>query len=374
VKGSIRKRGTSSWELKFDLGRDHETGRRKVQYVSFKGTKRGAQLKLASLIAAVGSGDFVEPSKVTVAAYVEQRIAAWAAAGRISQLTTEIYRRLLKDYIRPHLGATPIQKLTPADIEAWHHVLRAKISARTVGAAHRVLSHACKDGVRHGLLSKNPVALESPPKVTASEVQVVPRERIGELVEKLRGRDLYAPAIVALFAGLRRGELLALTWVDIDLDRGAIRVTKALEETSAGIRIKKPKSAAGERSVSLPQIVSDALREHRRHQLEFRMALGAGRMPDDALVFPTFDGKPQSPRNFSKRWAWFAASIGHADLTFHALRHTHASSLLAAGLDVVTVAKRLGHRPDVCLRVYAHTIEQTDRAAAAAIDAALAGL
>ena len=113
----------------------------------------------------------------------------------------------------------------------------------------------------------------------------------------------------------------------------------------------------------------------RRAQLEVRIALGLGKLPEDALVFPAFEGGPQSPRAFSKAWSSEAARLGLADVTFHALRHTHASQLIDAGVDIVTISKRLGHAsPNVTLAVYAHLFQRSDDKAAQAINAALANL
>jgi integrase len=196
--------------------------------------------------------------------------------------------------------------------------------------------------------------------------------------EALRGiaRAMYARAITSLFTGLRRNEMLALRWRNTDLDAKVIRVREALEETRGGVRVKLPKTKAGRRDVSLPEIVVDALRDHRRQQLEFRMALGVGKLPEDALVFPApLKGGYQSPRAFSKEWARLAKSIGFEGISFHALRHTHVSQLIDAGIDIVTISKRLGHaKPDITLRIYAHLFTKADTKAADAINAALKGL
>jgi len=154
-------------------------------------------------------------------------------------------------------------------------------------------------------------------------------------------------------------------------------LAQALEETKAhDIQVKAPKTKAGRRDVSLPAIVVDALRDHRRQQLELRMALGAGKLPDDALVFPaTLKGGCQSPRAFSKEWADVAESIGMPEVTFQALRHTHTSQLIDAGVDIVTISKRLGHAsPNITLKVYAHLFRKDDSKASDAISAALAEL
>jgi integrase len=118
-------------------------------------------------------------------------------------------------------------------------------------------------------------------------------------------------------------------------------------------RFKTPKSRAGRRDITLPGILVAVLREHRKAQLELRVRLGAGRLHDNDLLLADIDGNPISPTAFSTRWGEFAERIGMPGLTFHALRHTHASQLIDAGVDIVTIAKRLGHaKPDITLRTY----------------------
>ena len=228
--------------------------------------------------------------------------------------------------------------------------------------------------MRNDLIAKNVARLQGAPAVDDEEVQIVAKERINELVGKLRGRATYARAITSLFTGLRRGEVLALRWMNVDLDGKLILVREALEETRAhGRQVKAPKTKAGKRDVSLPEIVIDALRDHRKRQLELRVALGLGKLGDDALVFPpTLKGGYQSPRTFSKDWAQVAASIGFAGLSFHGLRHAHASQLIDSGK--VDISKRLGHAsPNITLKVYAYLFRKDDSKAADAINATLAG-
>ena len=221
---------------------------------------------------------------------------------------------------------------------------------------------------------KNVASTERPPKVDhEDEIQIVEEHRLKEMLDKLRARAIYPKVILSLFAGLRRGELLALRWCHINLDRKVLQVREALEETKAhGVQVKAPKSRAGRRDISLPDIVVDALREHRKAQLELRFRLGLGKCDNDFL-FPTLEGTLPSPRAFSAEWADVAASIGMPDITFHALRHTHASALIDAGVDIVTISKRLGHSsPNITLKVYAHLFREKDDKASAAINDALA--
>jgi integrase len=118
--------------------------------------------------------------------------------------------------------------------------------------------------------------------------------------------------------------------------------------------------------------IAKLLREHRIRQMEQRLALGLGRLEPDALVFSEMDGKPLSPRALSGAWRRTCVALGIPRVTFHALRHTHASALIAAGLDVVTISRRLGHaNPTVTLNTYAHLFSKSDTLAAAAIEAAM---
>jgi integrase len=369
--GNITRRGAHSWRIKYEAGeRDPLTGKRRTRFVTVRGTKRDAQTKLRELLTEIDKGSYVEPSKLTVAEHVRARVIHWEAAGEISAKTAERYGELIENQIVPHIGDKTLQKLKPADIESWHTALRTNgrkdgkggLSARTIGHAHRVLSKALRQAARHDLVAKNVAADEGAPKVDADEVVILTDDQIAELLTKLAGRAIYSRVIVALFTGVRRGELLALRWSNTDLDAKIIRIREALEETKAhGIRFKRAKTKNGRRDVTMPDIVVDALREHRQRQLKLRMALGLGKLPDDALVFSVLDGGPQSPRGLTGDWADVAASVGMADITLHALRHTHASQLIDAGVDVVTISKRLGHAsPNITLQIYGHIFRKRD--------------
>ena len=185
---------------------------------------------------------------------------------------------------------------------------------------------------------------------------------------------IYPKAVIALFTGMRRGELLALRWGSIDFERKIISVKEALEETDA-IRFKAPKSATGKRDITMPDVVLDTLRALRKQEQERRLALGLGKLTDDLLIFTRLDGSPQSPLTLSKEWRKAATSAGLSGISFHALRHTHASALIDAGIDVVKISKRLGHaNPTITLTIYAHLFAKREDKSAQAINEAVAAL
>jgi integrase len=367
MRGHLRERSPGHWAIVIDV-RDPQTGKRKRKWHSFKGTKREAQMERAKLIASIGKGDYIEPSKTTVADFVRSRIDQWEASTEISARTAQRYRQLLSNQIEPHIGAMALRKLRPLHIEQWHSALRGTCASRTVGHAARVLSKALADAQRNDLVTRN-VAREVPPPRAQESERVIVRD-VPALVAELPRWRHSTVAMVALFTGMRLGEVLALRWSCVDLDRQVIKVREALEQTGRfGVRFKSPKSKAGTRNITLPDVLVAALREHRKTALELRLQLGAGRLPDDALLFASIDGQPLKPNQVSVEWINFARDIGMPDVTFHSLRHTHASALIAAGVDIATIAARLGHaRPNVTLQVYAHLFAKDDSKAAAAIN------
>jgi integrase len=266
----------------------------------------------------------------------------------------------------------------------WHTTLRTKgradgkggVSLRTIGHAHRVLSKALTDAAKNHLVASNVSKLEAAPKVPDEEMVIVRDVRAFAARLKASAGRLYVPAMVSLFTGMRRGEVLALRWGAVDLDRKVVRVIEALEFTKAhGIRFKAPKSKAGRREITMPDILVDVLREHRKAQLELHLMLGVGRLRDEDLLLADAESAPLSPGAISAAWSDYVGSkqIGMPEVSFHALRHTHASQLIDAGVDIVTISKRLGHaKPDITLRVYAHLFNRDDGKAAAAINAAMA--
>lgn len=368
MRGNITRRGKNSWQLKFDV--PSVNGKRQQRYATVRGTYKDAQKELTRLLGAADEGALPDPSTSTVAEYLR----AWLDTMHgLSPKTLERYRELGDRQIIPHLGATKLQKLAPEQVQQWHSTLIADgLSARTVGHAHKVLRSVLQCAVKNRRLARNVASIHSPPKVEEDEIEILSADQIADVLTKLASHALYPIVALALATGMRRGELLGLQWGDIDLDAATLRVERSLEETSAGLRLKSPKTKSGRRNITLPAEAIARLRAYKIEQMQFRLAVGANKIEADTLVFTDLHGKPLKPHTVSRAWRRVVAAKKLPEVTFHALRHTHASVLIRKGVDILTISRRLGHyKPSVTLDVYGHLISGADKAAADAIGGVL---
>ena len=232
--------------------------------------------------------------------------------------------------------------------------------------ASRLPSTSPQLAVENGTLARNVAAIRKAPAVEEQEIEILSADQVASVLDGLRDHWLHPIASLALATGMRRGELLALQWSDIDLDGANLQVERSIEETRSGLRVKPPKTKRGRRNIDLPAEAVAMLRVHRKKQIELRLALGQGGQP--TLVFSAVEGGLMSPDNFSRDWVRLCRAKKLPRVSFHALRHTHASVLIQAGVDILTISRRLGHyKPSVTLDTYGHLIKGADAAAAKAI-------
>jgi integrase len=376
MKGHIRRRGEHSWEIKFDAGRDPVTGRRRTRYVSFKGTKRDAQIEQARLIAEYAAGVSVDPSKITVAEFLDRWDRDFAAVN-VTPKTRERYRQIIKNQIVPHLGQVQLQKLQPTHLAEIYGKLQtdAGLSPRTVGHVHRLLHQALAHAVTWRAAQQNAAAFVKPPKVDPPEIAILTPDQTGRLLRHVEGRTLRPIVSLALATGARRGELLALRMKDFNPDAGTIRIERSLEQTKAGLRFKSPKTRNGKRTIGVPPFIVAELRAHIVQVQARRLALGMGGAGGDDLLFPRLDGQVRHPHWLTQKFALAMAALRIEGVTFHSLRHTHASQLIASGMDALTISRRLGHgSAAITLTVYGHLFGNTDAKAVELMEAMFSGL
>jgi integrase len=375
MSGHIRRRDENSWELKFDAGVNPLTGERKTRYHSFKGTKRDAKIELARLITQHEAGQSVDPSKTTVAEFL-RRWDDWAGA-HLSLKTLERHRTAIRHNITPHIGALPIQKLRPVHLVELYRKLQQSggqnkrpLAPRSIAYVHHLLHRALGHAVVWNVISQNVATVVSPPPAPDAEITILNPQQIGTVLAHLNGRTLRPIVSFLLGTGARRGEVLALRWQDIDFDKATVRIERAVEQTKAGLRIKAPKTKAGKRTIAISPWLLAELRAHHTRQQELRLKLGMGRAAGADLVFARWDCEMRAPHWLSQKFAQAMAEL-RIDCKLHGLRHTHVSQLIAAGLDVLTISRRIGHAsPAITLNVYGHLFSNTDAKAAEIIEAA----
>ena len=377
MRGSIQRRGKNLWRLVFDLERD-QTGRRRQKVVSFKGTRHDAEREVARLIVEIQHGGFIDPGKLTVAEYLERWLSDHAAL-RTSPKSFERYCEICRQHIIPALGSRRITKLHSMHIQTYYaEALKSGrlngnggLSKRTVQHIHRILRMALQQAVRSQILARNPTDAVDPPKPERKEIIALDEEHIGALLEAAFGKSIYVPILLAVTTGLRRSEVLALRWCDVDLSRATLAVRQSLEQTKSGLRFKSPKTERSKRAIALPSITVDALRLHRLEQAELKLKLGIG-WDETGLVCARYDGEPRSPHAFSRAFARFVEKIDIPHITFHGLRHSHATQMLRHGIHPKVAQERLGHSTiATTMDLYSHVDRSMQEDAAIRIDGAI---
>lgn len=304
----------------------------------------------------------------TLSKYLTTWLADYAKPN-VTGKTYERYERIVEQNIKPHLGHIRLCDLKPMEIQRFYSLLlregRKKgggLSPLTVQHVHRLLRKALHQAVRWEILDRNPADGADSPRVPRKEMHALDSHGVARLLGLLQGHKLYVPTLLGLTTGMRRGEICALRWSDINFEGRVLRVARSLQQTRAGLEFKEPKSARGRRNIQLAQVTIDALKAQRE----------AHDTGDSGLVVCRPDGTPYPPDQLSAEFHTFARRNDFA-IRFHDTRHTHASLLLRDGVPVNTVSQRLGHaEPATTLNVYSHVLPGMQEEAAARVDAMMA--
>ena len=298
----------------------------------------------------------------------------------LARKTPGALREIVTLHLIPALGAIPLAKLAPVHIQrttrrplpSGRRDGSGGLSAQTVVHHARVLSAALRRARALRLIATNPIEETSQPKVQRQEIEALEPAEAAALLTAARRTRMFPLIFLALATGLRRGEILGLRWSDVDLARRTLTVAQSLEQTaSGGLALKSPKTKRSRRTIALSPAVVEELQAHRAKQAAERLALGMGRDPA-GLVFTGIDGDPLRPDGITWRFAKLVKLAGVKRISFHGLRHTHATDLLRAGVHPKIASDRLGHSSiAVTMDIYSHALPALQEEAAQRIDAAL---
>lgn len=400
-EGSITKRKDGRYQAAAYVYRPDGTRVRKFVYGK---TRHEVSGKLTEMQEKTRQGIPAATSAMPLEEYLTYWLRAVAAA-RLKPSTLTSYEIMTRNYIRPALGRKRLNRLSPADVrrfladfrdaclcclrgtdasrpesERWCCVkgrcCQRRPSARTVQYVHAVLRSALQHAMREELVARNVARVVETPQVARQEVQPLERGEARMLLKAARQHRLYALWLLLVSVGLRRGEVLALAWGDIDLSRRQLRVRRNLQRIKKELVFGTPKTARSLRTVALPERCVAALRQHRALQRAERAAAGPDweplpHQPAD-LVFTTPTGRPTDPRSLNRMLVVLCRKANVRSVRVHDLRHTCASLMLEQGVDARTIMETLGHSTiTMTLDTYAHVMETTLKAAAVCMDDAL---
>jgi len=357
------------WQLIIELGRD-ETGKRRWKYESVHGTKGHAKKVLRQRLNELEAGTFIEPTDLTVAEFLRSWHADHARH-HLSARALESNGYTLERHIIPGLGGHKLAKLRAMHLEAYYsEKLDSGLAASSVRKQHDIVHSALRHAVAMQLLATNPADVVVPPRPKRSEMKVLDDAQSAAMLRAAEGTGLYMALMLALGTGMRKGELLALRWPDVDLEAGTLTVNQTLQAAFGELHFKEPKTAKSRRRITLPGIVVDALRAHRAEQAKKTLAREPGYALSD-LVLAAPRGGPWWPYNFDRMWRKFKTRQ-KLEIRFHDLRHTSATQLLKAGVHPKVVSERLGHASiGITLDTYSHVMPGMQEEAAEKIDAGL---
>ncbi len=371
MRGHIRKKGEHSWQITLDTGTGPDGERRRYFETVHSTRKSDAQKRLNELLVNLEKGIYTPPGRLTLGEYLRRWLKDYVQPN-LSPRTAEGYEHICNHYFLPSLGNIKLGGLRPEHLQHYQsEKLSGGLSAQTVRHHYMVLHRALQTAVEWGLLARNPADAVKPPHAQAVEMQTWDEDDIGSFLEAARPTPYFALFHTAFFTGMRRSELLALRWCDLDLLLCQAYVTRSLHVLKGGrVVVRQPKTAKGKRMIALSPLAVSVLREHQEKQRLDRAMLRIS-LKDADLVFSDFEGKPLLPNTVTHAWIKLVRRTGLKPIRLHDARHSHASILLRQGVHPKIVQERLGHASiQVTLDTYSHVAPGLQEAAAARFDQA----
>lgn len=355
MKGSIRSKGKTSWQIQVYTtpGKD---GKPRRYFETVRGKKGDAQRRLNELLVSMDKGVYTPPGKMTVA----QLFDAWQngyVKTNCGLRTIEGYRSICERHLIPEFGGLTLKQLTPQVIQRYYGKACQKLSKRTVHHQHRVLSECLKYALRQGYLGLNPCEMVDAPSPAKKMMRTLTPGEVESLLNAGNDSYYYPLIYTAVSTGLRQAELLALRWRDIDLDMCSISVNQTLYKRGGVCHFKEPKTAHSRRRVAMTPKLALFLREYRSSR-EWQYIQAGRILSIDDIIFTSFRGEPLNPSVITHNFQRIAAQVGIKGVRFHDLRHTFASIMLLRGAKPKVISEALGHSSVAfTMDVYSHIIE-----------------
>lgn len=360
--GTIRQRPDGRWEGRYSAGRDPGTGKL-IRKSIYGKTEKEVSQKLRKIGVEIEDGTYQEPSKMTVAAWLDVWMAEYN--NHTAAASVKTYNSHIKNHIKPGLGALKLQKLSIPDVQRFCNDLCQRkekpLASKTVNVIHGVLHKALDQAAELGYIRVNPSDRTKLPRIVKPEIKPLDDNDIKSLlaaIEENRFRNIF---ITALFTGMRESEVVGLTWDCVDYEQGTIRVYRQLQKveneyTFVPLKNNKP------RLVTPAALVLSTIQDQQLHQKKQRLKAGSAWDNSRNLIFTDESGRYITGNAVYKEYKKLATALGFPKSRFHDLRHTYAVNALRSGDDIKTVQENLGHHTAAfTLDTYAHVTDQMKR-------------
>lgn len=369
MRGHV-KRKDGNWYVVLEL--DRERGKRKQKWISVrkelglnkKATRSQAEELLIKKLRELQQGIYFDPEDMTVAEFLDRWMETYGETN-LKKNTYNGYESFIRLHIKPEIGSILLSKLKPAHLQNFYSKKLKKgradgkqggLSARSVRYIHMILREALSHAVKWEVIPRNVAEAVTPPKEEKSRARTWTKEEAQAFLRAVSGHRLYPLYLLAISTGMRRGEILGLRWQDIDWNKGVISISQAAVATKEGLVIGDTKTDASQRTVAIPPSVLEALKLHRQRQREEAMVLGKPEITK-GLIFTSQKGTPINPSNLIRHFKNIISKTNLPQLTFHDIRHTHATIMLQNGVHPKIVSERLGHsRISTTMDIYSHVM------------------
>lgn len=357
--GTIRQRPDGRWEARVTIGTNPATGKPKRKSI-YGATQKEVKQKMTALLSQLDNGTYTEPSKLIVSQWFDEWLTTFVKP-TLKPLTVETYEKHIRNHINPNIGGLKLNEVRGTHVQnIYNKMLSNGSSPKTIKNVSAILHKAFSVAVKQGIIPVNPCDSTELPKQNKHEIKPLTDAEIPLFLSAIENEELRNVFALCLFAGLRRGEALGLTWDCVDFEKGEIRVDKQLQkQKDVGYTVAPYTKSGQSRTVKPPVICFDYLRDEKIKQAQNKLKAGQAWNNKNNLCFTDALGCPRSFDVFYKNYKRIARSIGRPDSRPHDLRHTCATTAISCGADAKSVQSMLGHATaSFTLNVYCHASEQ----------------
>lgn len=367
MRGHISKRG-NKYSFVIDIGRDPVTKKRRQKRVSGFTSEKKARKAMTEMIAEINRGTYVEPTNETFGKYLTDWLNH--KEKRVAYSTYRHYKSFIDNHIDPALGHIKIQDLRPMTLQNFYDSLleNNKLSNRSIHHINRIITNCLNFGVKMGEIQTNVASAVEPVKVPRIEQQYWNVDEVNTFLESARGHIHFIAFYLAIFTGMRQGEILGLKWDSVDLENRMINVRRAIKRSEGGGELKDLKNSSSYRSITMSEGLMFELKTHKNEQNRIKMRVGKD-YSDQGFVVATKTGNFVLPTNLSRSFRTIRNKLDIKQIRFHDLRHTHASLLFKENVHPKIVQERLGHSSiETTLDTYSHMLPNMQKTAAKKLD------